>query len=122
MIFYDDSFFGVGGTPGADDQPQTNAQVLHYLLDRRMDPQTALEAPRWSHRPGTHPNSFGPESLQLEAGFTDSILAGLKQRGHPVSVVDRWSFGGAALIVRDPVTETWMAAADPRRQTYALAW
>jgi len=122
MIFRDQQFFGVGGTPGADDQPQTNAQVLHYLLDQRMDPQTALEAPRWSHRPGTHPNSFGPEELRMEAGFPNEIIEGLKQRGHPVSEVDRWSFGGAALIVMDPLTKTWMAAADPRRQTYALAW
>jgi len=122
MVFRDNRFFAVGGTPGADDQPQSNVQVLHNLLDRKMDPQTALEIPRWSHRPGTHPNSFGPESLQLEAGFPASIVEGLKQRGHPVRMVDRWSFGGAALIVRDPNTGTWMAAADPRRQTYALAW
>jgi len=122
MVFHDNEFFAVGGTPGADDQPQTNVQVLHNLLDQKMDPQTALEAPRWSHRPGTPPNSFGPESLRMEAGFPEQIVAGLKERGHSVEIVDRWSFGGAALIVRDPTTGTWMAAADPRRQTYALAW
>jgi len=122
MVFHDNEFFAVGGTPGADDQPQTNVQVLHNLLDQKMDPQTALEAPRWSHRPGTPPNSFGPESLRMEAGVPEQIVEGLKERGHPVEVVDRWSFGGAALIVRDPMTGTWMAAADPRRQTYALGW
>lgn len=122
MVFQGNDFLAVGGTPGADDQPQTNAQVLHNLLDKKMDPQSALEAARWSHRPGAHPNSFGPERLLIEDGFSAQIVAGLEKRGHPVDLVDRWSFGGAALIIRDPATKTWMAAADPRRQTYALGW
>lgn len=122
MIFRDRGFFAVGGSPGADDQPQTNLQVLHHLLDRNLDPQAVIEAPRWSHKPGTPPRSEGPEELSLEEGFTTDLIDGLRKKGHKVKVVNRWSIGGAALIVRQPVTNTLMAGADPRREGYALGW
>jgi gamma-glutamyltranspeptidase/glutathione hydrolase len=41
-----------GGTPGADRQPQTNLQVLEGLVRDRLDPQDALDRPRWSTSPG----------------------------------------------------------------------
>ncbi|HXG50769.1 MAG TPA: gamma-glutamyltransferase [candidate division Zixibacteria bacterium] len=122
MVYRDGEFFLAGGSPGADDQPQTNLQILHNILDREMDPQTAVEAPRWSHQPGTPPRHELPEELKLEQGFAPDVIEGLKQRGYPVSVVDRWSFGSAKIVLRDPATGTWMAGADPRREAYALAW
>ena len=122
MVFHNGEFLAVGGTPGADDQPQTNVQVLHNFLDLKMDPQCALEAPRWSHVPGTPPNVGYPQSLRLEQGFPDEMVEGLAAKGHPVTVVAPWSFGGAALIARDPRNGALMAAADPRRDGYALGW
>ena len=122
MVFHNGEFLAVGGTPGADDQPQTNVQVLHNLLDLKMDPQCALEAPRWSHVPGTPPNVGYSQMLRLERGFPDEVVNGLAAKGHPVTVVEPWSFGGAALIARDPRNGALMAAADPRRDGYALGW
>jgi gamma-glutamyltranspeptidase / glutathione hydrolase len=122
MVFRDGQFFAVGGTPGADDQPQTNVQLLHHILDHDRDPQAAIEAPRWSHKPGTPPRAEGAEELGLEEGFPAELVEGLKKRGHKVKIVNRWSFGGAELIVRDPATGTLMAGADPRREGYAIGW
>ncbi|MBI2359436.1 MAG: gamma-glutamyltransferase family protein [Deltaproteobacteria bacterium] len=122
MIFRAGNFFAVGGTPGADDQPQTNLQVIHHLLDDEMDPQSAIEAPRWSHKPGTPPRAEGPEELSLEDGFAPEVIEGLKKMGHKVRAVNRWSFGGAELIVKDPASGTLMAGADPRREGYAIGW
>jgi gamma-glutamyltranspeptidase / glutathione hydrolase len=121
-VFHSGEFLAAGGSPGADDQPQTNLQVLHNLLDLEMDPQTAVEAPRWSHQPGTPPRDNLPEELRLEAGFDDSLVEALRGKGHQVSVVDRWSFGSAKVIIRDRGTGSLMAGADPRREAYALAW
>jgi gamma-glutamyltranspeptidase/glutathione hydrolase len=42
----------VGGTPGADRQPQTNLQVLEGLVREHLDPQDALDRARWSTSPG----------------------------------------------------------------------
>ncbi len=122
MVFRSGEFFAVGGSPGADDQPQTNLQLLHNLLDRQMDPQSAIEAPRWSHQPGTPPRAEGPEELRFEEGFAPHLLSRLKEKGHNVKVVERWSFGSAKVIAGDPVTGTWIAGADPRREAYALGW
>lgn len=122
MVFRDGEFFAAGGSPGADDQPQTNLQVLHNLLDRRMDPQSAVEAPRWSHSPGTPPRHRLPQLLRMEAGFSPEIARRLERKGHEVKVVDRWSFGSAKVIVRDPMTGAWMAGADPRREAHAVGW
>ena len=120
MVFRDGGFFAAGGSPGADDQPQTNLQVLHNLLDLGMDPQSAVEAPRWSHQPGTPPREKLPEELRMEEGFDASVVEALRKKGHKISVVDRWSFGSAKVIVRDGDTGTLMAGADPRREAYAL--
>ena len=121
MAFKGGEFFAAGGSPGADDQPQTNLQVLHNLLDLEMDPQSAVEAPRWSHQPGTPPRDNLPEELRMEEGFEENLVQALRQKGHNISVVDRWSFGSAKVIVRDRETGTWMAGADPRREGYALS-
>ena len=122
MIFRGDELFAVGGSPGADDQPQTNFQVIHHLVDLAMDPQSAVEAPRWSHQPGTPPRDQLPEALRMEEGFDEATLDSLRRRGHNVSVVDRWSFGSAKVIVRDRETDCWLAGADPRRVAYALGY
>ncbi len=123
MVLRDNEFFAVGGTPGADDQPQTNVQVLHHLLDRRLSPQAAIELPRWSHRPGTAPASAElPEELKVEEGIPPAVVNGLVAKGHNVEIVGRWSFGDAAVIVKDPLTGTWMSGADPRRESYAIGW
>ena len=122
MVVKGGDFFAVGGSPGADEQPQTNLQVLHNVIDLNMDPQAAVEDHRWSHQPGTPPRDQLPEQLRMEAGFDPQVIEDLRMRGHKVSVVDRWSFGSAKLIVRDGDTGTWMAGADPRREGYAIGW
>ena len=58
----------------------------------------------------------------MEAGFDPRVIDDLRMHGHKISVVDRWSFGSAKVIVKDGNTGTWMAGADPRREGYALGW
>jgi len=122
MIFRQNEVFAVGGSPGADEQPQTNFQIIHDLVDLNMDPQSAVEAPRWSHQPGTPPRDQLPEALRMEEGFDQATLDGLHSKGHKISVVDRWSFGSAKIIVRDRENGCWLGGADPRRVAYALGY
>ncbi|HET7004623.1 MAG TPA: gamma-glutamyltransferase, partial [Candidatus Binatia bacterium] len=122
MLFRGGEVFAVGGSPGADEQPQTNFQIIHDLVDLDMDPQTAVEAPRWSHMPGTPPRDQLPEALRMEAGYPSATLDDLRAKGHKVTIVDRWSFGSAKVIVRDRENGSWLGAADPRRVAYALGW
>lgn len=122
MLFRGNDVVAVGGSPGADEQPQTNFQIIHDLVDLQMDPQSAVEAPRWSHQPGTPPRDQLPEALRMEEGFDAQTMDGLRQRGHKLSVVDRWSFGSAKVITRDRENACWLAGADPRRVGYALGY
>ncbi|HSQ14180.1 MAG TPA: gamma-glutamyltransferase, partial [Candidatus Deferrimicrobium sp.] len=122
MVFRGSEVFATGGSPGADEQPQTNFQIIHDLVDLQMDPQSAVEAPRWSHQPGTPPRDQLPEALRMEEGYDAATLDGLRKKGHKVSVVDRWSFGSAKIIVRDQENGCWLAGADPRRVGYALGY
>jgi gamma-glutamyltranspeptidase/glutathione hydrolase len=122
MVFHDKDLFAAGGSPGADEQPQTNFQILHDLIDLGMDPQSAVEAPRWSHQPGTPPRDQMPEALRMEEGYDQATLNALRDKGHRVTIVDRWSFGSAKVIVRDPENGCWLGGADPRRVAYALGY
>ncbi len=122
MVFKGDEVFATGGSPGADEQPQTNFQIIHDLVDLEMDPQSAVEAPRWSHQPGTPPRDQLPEALRMEAGYDPATLEGLRKKGHQISVADRWSFGSAKVIVRDRENGCWLGGADPRRVAYALGY
>ncbi len=122
MIYRGGNIFAVGGSPGADEQPQTNFQVIHNLIDLDMDPQSAVEAPRWSHMPGTPPRDQLPEVLRMERGYDQPTVESLGQKGHKINLVDRWSFGSAKVIVRDQKNGCWLGAADPRRVAYALGY
>jgi gamma-glutamyltranspeptidase/glutathione hydrolase len=122
MVFRGGEVFAAGGSPGADEQPQTNFQIIHDLVDLDMDPQSAVEASRWSHQPGTPPRDQLPEALRVEEGYAPSTLEELRAKGHQISVVERWSFGSAKVIVRDGENGCWLAGADPRRVAYALGY
>ena len=49
----------------------------------------------------------------MEEGFDPATLDGLRKKGHKISVVDRWSFGSAKVIVSDDENGCWLGGADP---------
>ena len=75
-----------------------------------------------SIEPGTPPRDQLPESLRVEEGLDQATLDSLREKGHDVSVVERWSFGSAKVIVRDQENGCWLGGADPRRVAYALGY
>lgn len=104
------------GTPGGDSQTQSILQITHNMLMFGMTPQQAIEAPRFRSMSGT--------SLSIENRITEPTLLGLQDRGHNLTLIDGWTavFGGAQMIRLDPETGVLTAAADPRREAYALAY
>ena len=112
------------GCPGGDDQTQANLQLMLNVLVFGMDPQQAVEAPRFSTQ--SMPNSFYPRVyhpgvLNLETGFPDATAATLAAKGHQINRVGACGIG-AVITQRDPGTGILAAGADPRRPTYAMAW
>ena len=125
MGFRDGQPVIVGGTPGGDFQVQCNLQVLSNLIDFGMDPQEAVEAPRWWSFPGTDPASVNtPMELRLESPLVGGGLSeSLSAKGH--KVVHRQPHvkdGKVQLIVRNPDTGVLSGASDPRGDGQAAAW
>ncbi|MCS7207264.1 MAG: gamma-glutamyltransferase [Dehalococcoidia bacterium] len=118
MVFQGGRLHLIGGTPGGDNQPQWNVQVLTRLLDFGLNPQEAAEAPRFTHFPGTDPVAVdAPPELRLEEPFLQNtaLVDDLKRRGHAVGPYPASGFlGGVQIIAIDPATGVRMGGSDPR--------
>ena len=73
----------VGGTPGADRQPQTNLQVLDKILRQEMDPQDALDAARWGL-------GSEPRSADVEQRTPDVLGARFESAGYELQPREAW--------------------------------
>jgi gamma-glutamyltranspeptidase/glutathione hydrolase len=114
------------GTPGGDVQSQAMLQVLLNLVVFGLDPQQAVEAPRFASQ--SFPDSFWPHRyfpgrLTLEARIPEATAAALDALGHRVARWAPWDWraGGVCLVRVDEAGVRW-GAADPRRDSYAVAW
>jgi gamma-glutamyltranspeptidase/glutathione hydrolase len=116
----------VFGTPGGDVQCQAMLQFLVNVSVFGMNPQAAVETPRFASY--SFPNSFYPHRsepgmLRLERDLA-GVAGPLQDKGHVVEIWPRlyWRAGGLCAVVVDEATGYRVAAADPRRECYALAW
>ncbi|MBX9700457.1 MAG: gamma-glutamyltransferase, partial [Acetobacteraceae bacterium] len=124
MVFRDGVLWAVLGTPGADHQVQVNTQVLVAMAVFGLDPQQALEAPRWtSSQPGQAANypHGGDEVLTLEAGLAHAAPA-LRALGHEVALVPPLEGPCSVEAIRLLPNGVRMAASDPRRDGWAGAF
>lgn len=113
------------GTPGGDVQTQTNVQVLLNILVFGMDPQQAVEAPRF--RSLNFPSSFAPHeveprTIELEGELYDDLRAALEERGYTVRGLPRWDheLGGVGVVRTRPDGRVEVGA-DPHESTTGFA-
>ena len=101
--------FGVMGGPI---QPPGHVQTIVRVQDYAMNPQAALDAPRWKVNAG--------RSIDLEASASPDLRAGLIALGHQMeSIPDSYmDFGAGQFIVRTD-DGSYVAASDPRRDGQA---
>jgi gamma-glutamyltranspeptidase / glutathione hydrolase len=89
-----------------------------------MDPQSAVEAPRfasYSWPESTLPHTYRPGVLCVER---DIESAGLAALGHNVEMWPERKYlaGSVVTIQADLATGIKWAGADPRRTAYAVGW
>ena len=124
MVFKDGRLWGVFGTPGADNQVQVNLQVMMAMAVFGLDPQQALEMPRWTSnqlgQPANYPHA-GDAVLTLEAGLAGAA-AGLEALGHAVKIVPPLEGPCSVAAIRVLENGVRMAGSDPRRDGWAAAY
>ena len=121
LVLRDGEPYMVFGTPGGDYQDQWTVTFALRHLHHGMNLQEAIDAPAFltDHLV----DSFWPRgadlgSLTIEGRFPQATIAGLKDRGHKVTLADDWSLGRLSAAVKDG--DLLKAAANPRlMQGYA---
>jgi len=115
------------GTPGGDVQVQANLQVFLNIVVFGMDPQLAVEAPRfvsYSHPDSFEPHAYYPGRVNLEARIPRPTGERLAGWGHKLEWYGdfTWRCGGVCVIDSDARRGVHRCGADPRRAAYAAAW
>ncbi len=95
FITKDQKAVGPFGVMGGYMQPQGHVQVAMNLIDFHLNPQMALDAPRWQWLEG--------KKVVFEPTFDNQIVQQLARKEHDVSIAaNSTSFGRGQMIVRLP--------------------
>ncbi len=123
LIYRDGSPALACGTPGGDQQDQWQLMMLLSHLVRGLPLQDAIEAPNWQSNAvvsSFYPRQARPGELVVESRIGESVVSGLRRRGHRVVLTGEWSLGRLCAVGRDARTGLLHAAADPRGNGYAM--
>ena len=130
LVFKDGAPFLALGSPGGDNQEQTILQAFLSTVEFwdawYPNLHGALERPRiqTEHFFGSFwPHATGLNKLNVEASVPDAVYNELASRGHDVKRLRQFGMSGCATAVLiDPATGNRIAAGDPRRDCYAMAY
>jgi gamma-glutamyltranspeptidase/glutathione hydrolase len=114
FLMKDGKAVGPFGVMGAFMQPQGHVQVVSNLIDFNMNPQEAIDAPRWQWIKGM--------SVEVEPDVPKSIVNELIERGHDVKIQQNvFPFGRGQMILR---TEegTLCGGTEKRADGHIAAW
>ncbi len=116
----DGSLVAPFGVMGGFMQPQGHVQVVVGLVDDGLDPQAALDRPRFCID-----SAAAGGGVNLDTGLPTATVAGLAQRGHPltadISRHARALFGRGQIIRREPDGVLW-GGSDPRADGCAMGF
>lgn len=104
---------GPFGVMGGHMQPQGHVQVVMSTVDDALDPQAALDAPRWYWHAGL--------SVSAETTMAPSLVDSLRARGHDVTVEDS-QYGYGQAIWRLPEGAGYVAGSEPRADGQAYGY
>lgn len=116
----DGSLYASFGVMGGYMQPQGHLQVVVAMVDDGVDPQAALDRPRFC--------LSTPEAqsrVELEEGIASDTSAALQRMGHDTSTITGWArstFGRGQIIRRDPATGALSGGSDLRADGAAIGW
>ena len=105
---------GPFGVMGAFMQPQGHLQVVMNTVDFHLNPQEALDAPRWQW--------VGGKEIWVERGFPAAATEELLRRGHEVKVAPTFLDFGRGQIIWRTEAGTLAGATEPRADGCVAAY
>jgi gamma-glutamyltranspeptidase/glutathione hydrolase len=119
MLLRDGEMLAPFGVMGGFMQPQGHFQVINAMIDDDLNPQDALNRPRWQV------DADGDGRILVEEGFPTRTMAELAVYGHriqPISGRGRGVFGRGEIIWRDPHTGVLFGGSEPRADSMIAAY
>jgi gamma-glutamyltranspeptidase/glutathione hydrolase len=113
-----EELFACYGVMGGYMQPQGHLQMCVALLDDELDPQAALDRPRFCIEGGE-----AGGAVSLEEGLPVEVVRALSRMGHEINLRDGWArslFGRGQIILRDKSGILW-GGSDPRADGVAMS-
>ncbi|WP_225743409.1 gamma-glutamyltransferase [Marinilactibacillus sp. Marseille-P9653] len=105
---------GPFGIMGGQMQPQAHLQVISSMIDFHLNPQNALDAPRWHWDEG--------KKVSIEPEMPLSVIEDLIKRGHEVTIVPgKGLFGRGEVILRNQ-NGVLIGGTEPRADGYIATW
>ena len=121
MALKDGHLWASFGVMGGFMQPQGHFQIISAMVDDGLNPQEALDRPRFC----VISDDEGATTLALEEGIPVKTMAGLAELGHavkPVTGTDRALFGSGQIIRRNSETGVLYGGSDPRKDGLVAAF
>jgi gamma-glutamyltranspeptidase/glutathione hydrolase len=112
MLLQGEELLGTFGVMGGFIQAQAHVQLLHGLLDDGLDPQAALDRPRFR---------IAGDRVLLEHGLWDRAEEVAALGLEPVAEPNVYLFGGGQAIMRT-AHGTLIGGSDSRKDGYAAGW
>ena len=104
---------GPFGVMGGEMQPQGHLQVVSSMVDYGLNPQSALDSPRWR---------VEPDGVMLEPEVGADVADGLARRGHRVGVAPNRLDFGRGQIIRRLASGVYAGGTEPRTDGVVAAW
>jgi gamma-glutamyltranspeptidase/glutathione hydrolase len=119
MLFKDGALLMSYGVMGGDIQTQGHVQVVLNLVERGLNLQESIDAPRFRYVSG--------KGVMMEPELGDAVIGGLAALGHervfpPTGLRHRIFMGGGQAIMIDPVTGELAGGSDKRKDGIALGY
>jgi gamma-glutamyltranspeptidase/glutathione hydrolase len=114
FITRDGAPIGPFGVMGGEMQPQGQLQVISSILDHGLNPQAALDAPRFRLLGGT--------TVAVEPEVAANVLEALRRRGHQVQAASLHHGFGRGQIIWRLDNGVYALATEPRADGGVAAW
>ncbi len=116
MVLKDGLLWSSFGLVGGLMQPQGHVQMLANMLDWGMNPQEALDAPRFEIV------APWPDAVALERTVDPATRATLERMGHRIVPNGIFGFGGGQIIVVDQASSVRVGGSEPRKDGCVAAY